>query len=248
MAAEQAHGPLAQFTVSPVVELPKLFGIDASLTNSGMFMLIAVLAVVVLFLVAMRKRATIPGRAQSLAEITYQFVHGIVEENAGHDGIKYFPFIFTLFLFILFVNFIGLVPHSFAPTAQIIVTFAMGATVFTGITLIAFVKKGPIGFFKHFVPEGLPWAIIPLLFLIEMVSYLSRPFSLGIRLAANMMAGHTLMHVIAAFVAPLAIFGIAPVLFLVFMTGFEFFVAILQAYVFTMLSCMYLGEALSDHH
>jgi F-type H+-transporting ATPase subunit a len=248
LAAEQAHGPLAQFTVSPVVELPKLFGIDASLTNSGLYMLIAVLAVVVLFLYAMRKRATIPGRAQSLAEITYQFVHGIVEENAGHNGLKYFPFIFTLFLFILFVNFVGLTPHSFAPTAQIIVTFAMGAFVFLGITLLAFIKKGPIGFFKHFVPEGLPWAIIPLLFLIEMVSYLSRPFSLGIRLAANMMAGHTLMHVIAAFVAPLAFFGVFPVLFLVFMTGFEFFVAVLQAYVFTMLSCMYLGEALSDHH
>ena len=248
MAAEQAHGPLAQFTVSPVVELPKYFGVDASLTNSGLFMLVAVFAVVLLALVAMRKRATIPGRAQSLAEITYQFVHGIVEENAGHDGMKYFPFILTLFLFILFVNFTGLFPHAFAPTAQIIVTIAMGATVFLGITLIAFVKKGPIGFFKHFVPEGLPWAIIPLLFLIEMVSYLSRPFSLGIRLAANMMAGHTLMHVIAAFVAPLAFFGVFPVLFLVFMTGFEFFVAILQAYVFTMLSCMYLGEALSDHH
>ena len=248
MAAEQAHGPLAQFTVSPVVELPKYFGVDTSLTNSGLFMLVAVLAVVVLALVAMRKRATIPGRAQSLAEITYQFVHGIVEENAGHEGMKYFPFILTLFLFILFVNFTGLFPHAFAPTAQIVVTFAMGATVFLAITLIAFIKKGPIGFFKHFVPEGLPWAIIPLLFLIEMVSYLSRPFSLGIRLAANMMAGHTLMHVIAAFVAPLAFFGVFPVLFLVFMTGFEFFVAILQAYVFTMLSCMYLGEALSDHH
>ena len=124
----------------------------------------------------------------------------------------------------------------------------MGAFVFIGITLIAIFKKGLIGFFKHFVPEGLPLIIAPLMLVIELVSYLSRPFSLGIRLAANMAAGHTLMHVIATFVAPLALAGIFPILFLVFMMGLEFFVSILQAYVFTLLSCMYLGEALSDHH
>ena len=128
------------------------------------------------------------------------------------------------------------------------VTLGMGAFVFICITLIGLIKKGPIGFLKHFVPSGLPLWIAPVMFLIEMVSYLSRPFSLGIRLAANMTAGHTLIHVIAAFVAPLALFGILPIAFLVFMTSFEFFVAILQAYVFTMLCCMYLGEALEDHH
>jgi F-type H+-transporting ATPase subunit a len=249
LASETAHhGPLDQFAVSPIFELPKLFGIDTSITNSALFMLIAVLATIVLFVVAMRKRATIPGRTQSLAEITYQFVHGIVEENAGHAGLKYFPFIFSLFLFVLFVNFIGLVPTSFAPTAQIVVTFGMGAVIFVGITLIAMIKQGPIGFLKHFIPEGLPLWIAPLMFFIEMISYLSRPFSLGIRLAANMTAGHTLIHVIAAFVAPLALFGVLPIVFLVFMTGFEFFVAILQAYVLTMLCCMYLGEALAEHH
>lgn len=249
MAADNAHhGPLDQFAVSPIVELPKILGIDTSITNSALFMLLAVALTVIVFVLALRKRTTIPGRAQSMAEITYQFVHGIVEENAGKEGLKYFPFIFTLFLFVLFVNFIGLVPKSFAPTSQIIVTFGMGAFVFLCITLIAFVKQGPVGFFKHFVPPGLPVFIIPLMFLIELVSYLSRPFSLGIRLAANMTAGHTLIHVIAGFVAPLALFGFLPVAFLVFMTGFEFFVAILQAYVFTMLCCMYLGEALADHH
>ena len=248
MAGNAHHGPLDQFAVSPIVQLPTTFGIDTSITNSALFMLLAVLVTIVLFLFATRRRATIPGRVQSLAEITYQFVHGIVEENAGHDGLKYFPFLFSLFLFVLFVNFIGLVPTSFAPTSQIIVTLGMGAFVFVGITLIALVKKGPIGFLKHFVPSGLPLWIAPIMFLIEMVSYLSRPFSLGIRLAANMTAGHTLIHVIATFVAPLALFGILPIAFLVFMTGFEFFVAILQAYVFTMLCCMYLGEALEDHH
>lgn len=225
-----------------------MFGIDTSITNSALFMLLAVLATVLLATLALRKRATIPGRSQSMAEIIYQFVHGIVEENAGHGGLKYFPFIFTLFLFVLFVNFIGLVPKSFAPTSQIIVTFGMGAFVFLCITLVAIVKQGPLGFIKHFVPPGLPFWIVPLMFLIELVSYLSRPFSLGIRLAANMTAGHTLIHVIAGFVFPLALFGVLPIAFLVFMTGFEFFVAILQAYVFTMLCCMYLGEALAEHH
>jgi F-type H+-transporting ATPase subunit a len=250
LAAEhEQHSPLDQFTVSPIVELPKLFGINVSLTNSAVYMLVAVLAAAVLFVIATRKRAVVPGRAQSLAEITYQFVRCILEENAGPAGLKYFPFIFTLFLFVLFVNFIGLVPTSFAPTAQIFVTLGMGAAVFIAIMIIALVKQGPIKFFKHFVPEGLPLIIAPLVFAIELVSYLSRPFSLGIRLAANMTAGHTLIHVIAAFVAPLALFGFLPIVFLVFMTGFEFFVAILQAYVFTMLCCMYLGEALAeDHH
>jgi len=211
-------------------------------------MLLGVLVTILLFVFATRRGTTIPGRMQSLAEVTYQFVHGIVEENAGRAGLKYFPFVFSLFLFVLFVNFIGMVPKSFAPTSQIIVTLGMGAFVFLCITIIALIKQGPVGFFKHFVPPGLPLWIAPIMFLIEMVSYLSRPFSLGIRLAANMMAGHTLIHVIAAFVAPLALFGILPIAFLVFMTGFEFFVAILQAYVFTMLCCMYLGEAIEEHH
>ncbi|MFZ4541377.1 MAG: F0F1 ATP synthase subunit A [Rickettsiales bacterium] len=249
MAAETGHhGPLDQFAVSPIIKLPTALGIDTSITNSALYMLIAVGITAILFLFATRKKATIPGRMQSLAEITYQFVHDIVEENAGKAGLKYFPFLFSLFLFVLFVNFIGLVPTSFAPTSQIIVTLGMGAFVFLCITIIAFIKQGPIGFFKHFVPAGLPLWIAPIMFLIEMVSYLSRPFSLGIRLAANMTAGHTLIHVIATFVAPLALFGILPMVFLVFMTSFEFFVAILQAYVFTMLCCMYLGEAIEEHH
>ncbi len=248
MAQNAQHGPLDQFAVSPIIQLPTTFGVDTSITNSALFMLLGVLLTILLFVFATRRRATIPGRMQSLAEITYQFVHGIVEENAGKAGLKYFPFLFSLFLFVLFVNFIGMVPKSFAPTSQIIVTLGMGAFVFLCITLIALVKQGPIGFFKHFVPAGLPLWIAPVMFLIEMVSYLSRPFSLGIRLAANITAGHTLIHVIAAFVAPLALFGVLPIAFLVFMTGFEFFVAILQAYVFTMLCCMYLGEAIEEHH
>lgn len=246
MSTQAHHGPLDQFAVSPVFQLPHVGGVDTSVTNSALFMLLAVAVATLFFAVALRKRALIPGRMQSLAEIIYEFVHEIVEENAGHGGLKYFSFIFSLFLFILFVNFMGLIPYSFAPTSQIIVTLALGGAAFLVITLIALFKQGPIGFFKHFVPAGLPLVIAPLMLMIELVSYLSRPLSLAIRLAANITAGHTLIHVIAGFVAPLALFGILPIAFLVFMTGFELFVSILQAYVFTMLCCMYLSEALAE--
>lgn len=240
--------PLHQFQVHPVYQLPEVFGIDMSITNSALWMLISVGVCFLFFALAMRKRQMVPGRFQSLGEVIYQFADGILEENTGHAGHKFFPFIFTLFLFILFMNLCGMLPYSFTPTSHIIVTFGMSFVVFVGITLVAIVKQGPIGFFKHFIPEGLPLIIVPLVFAIELVSYMSRPFSLAIRLAANMTAGHTLMKVIAGFVFALGVFGVAPMLFLVFMTGFEIFVAILQAYVFTLLACMYLGEALAEHH
>ena len=246
MATEAAEGPLDQFAVSPVFHLPRLFGIDASLTNSALEMLASVAVLGLFFWLAMGKKALIPGRAQSLAEISYEFVQGIVSENAGKKGLKYFPFVFTLFLFILVVNILGLAPLSFAPTSHVIITFAMGIFVFTCITLIGIVKQGPVGFLKHFIPEGLPLILAPLIFLIELVSYLARPISLGLRLAANMIAGHTLIHVVAGFVVPLGLFGILPIAFLVFMNGLELFVCILQAYVFALLSCMYLGEALAE--
>lgn len=242
------HSPLSQFEITPIYKLPTFHGIDMSITNSAMFMILAVLTVFFFYAIAMRKKAMVPGRLQSFAEVIYQFANGIVVENAGKEGLKFFPFIFTLFLFILTINLLGMLPYSFTPTSHIIVTLGLGATVFTGIVIIALIKQGPVGFFKHFVPDGIPLWIIPILFVIEMVSFLSRPFSLGIRLAANIGAGHTLMKVMAAFVLPLGILGVLPMVFLVFMTGLEIFVAILQAYVFTLLSCLYLGEALADHH
>lgn len=246
------HSPLDQFKVEPLVRMPEFFGIDASITNSALFMILAVVAITLLFAYALRKRATVPSRSQSFAEITYQFVETVVVENGGHDGKKYFPFFLTLFLFIAFMNLLGLLPHSFTPTSHIIVTFGMGAFVFLGITLLAFIKKGPIGFFKHFIPEGLPIAVIPVIFVIEIISYLARPISLSLRLAANMIAGHTLLKVIAGFVLPLGLLGVVPGLlplgFLVVLYGIEFFVCILQAYVFTLLCSIYLGEALADHH
>lgn len=221
-------------------------GYDISFTNASLFMVLTVLAVWAFFTFCMRKRAMIPGRWQGLAEVTYQFADGIAKENIGHHSRAYFPYIFSVFIFVLFANLLGMIPYSFTVTSHIIVTFALGALVFLSVMLIGLIKQGPVKFFAHFVPEGLPTWIIPVVFLIELVSFLSRPASLAIRLAANMMAGHTLLKVIAAFVVPLGIFGVAPMLFLVLLNAFEVFVAILQAYIFTLLSCMYLGEAVHE--
>lgn len=240
--------PLEQFTVSPVYALPKLYGYDISITNSTLAMWAAVVVTALFFGFAMRKKAMVPGRLQSLAEMMYEFVMGFLQENTSGHGKKYFPFIFTLFLFILFMNVLGMIPFTFTPTSHIIITFGMAVSVFLGVTLIGIFKKGPIGFLKHFIPPGLPVWMGPLMLVIELVSYMVRPLSLSIRLAANMFAGHTLMAVVASFVLPLGVFGLFPGTFLVAMTALEIFVAILQAYVFALLSSLYLGEALSDHH
>ncbi len=242
------HSPLAQFEVHPIYELPTMYGVDTSITNSALFMILSVVAVLAFFGLAMRKKALVPGRLQGMAELVYEFVHNVTAENAGKAGLKYFPFMFTLFLFILTINLLGMIPYSFTPTSHIIVTLGLGAMVFSFVVLVGLIKQGPIGFFAHFLPKGVPVLILPLLFVIEMISFLSRPFSLGIRLAANIGAGHTLMKVIAGFVVPMGIFGVLPIAFNLFMTGLEIFVAVLQAYVFTLLSCLYLGEALAEHH
>lgn len=245
--AMHMHSPLEQFTVKPIYELPTWHGIDLSITNSALFLILATLSVWFFYTLAMRKKSMVPGRLQSTGEVIYQFVQEIVGENAGKEGLKYFPFFFTLFLFIVTLNMLGMIPYSFAPTAHIIVTLGLGATTFIVIFLIGMIKQGPIHFFGHFLPKGIPLWILPLLFVIEMVSFLSRPFSLAIRLAANIGAGHTLMKVMASLVFPMGLLGVLPIAFIVFMTGLEFFVAILQAYVFTLLACLYLGEALGDH-
>lgn len=247
----QMHSPLHQFEVTPVLVLPQLFGYDVSITNSSMFMIISVVAVMLFFAVATAKKAMVPGRLQSLAEIIYQFIENMLGETAGEKAKKFFPFFLTLFLFILFMNLLGMVPYSFTPTSHLIVTFTLAILVFLGVTITGMVHQGPINFLKHFAPEGMPFILLPLIVIIEIVSYLARPFSLSIRLAANMMAGHTLTKVVAGFVFPLGLIaGIAPLLFLVALTGFEIFVAILQAYVFALLSTIYLSEALADntHH
>ena len=247
------HSPLTQFEVHTLYPLPSFHGVDLSLTNSSLFMVLAVLSIALFFGTAMRKGAMVPGRMQGLAEVIYEFAQTLVSENAGKKGLKYFPFIFTVFLFILTLNLLGMIPYGFAPTSHIIITLGLGALAFCFVVLVAIIHQGPVNFIKHFVPAGLPLWIVPVIFCIELVTFLARPFSLAIRLAANIGAGHTLMKVMAGFVMPGAVtvtsiaIGIFPLIFIIFMTGFEFFVAALQAYVFALLACLYLGEALADH-
>ncbi|MCH7691898.1 MAG: F0F1 ATP synthase subunit A [Proteobacteria bacterium] len=238
--------PLAQFEITTLVPI-QLGGVDASFTNSGLFMVLAVTAITLFLTLGMRAHRLVPGRWQSMAELSYEFIAGMVRDNVGTEGRPYFPFIFSLFMFILFANLIGLVPYSFTFTSHIIVTFAMAITVFVGVTVIGIVRHG-LRFFTLFLPKGVPMAMAPLLIPIEIVSYLSRPVSLSIRLFANMMAGHTMLKVFAGFVVPLGILGgWAPLAVDVALTGFEFLVAVLQAYVFTILTCLYLNDAIHLH-
>jgi F-type H+-transporting ATPase subunit a len=230
--------PMHQFEIERIIPL-KIFGFDASFTNSALFMVIAATLITLFTLYAMRRRALIPSRLQSVAEISYEFVSNMVRDNVGTDGMKYFPFVFTLFMFVLALNMLGMVPYSFTVTSHIIVTFALAAFIFLGVTLLGFWKHG-----AHF----LKFFMLPLLVVIEVISYLTRPLSLSVRLFANMMAGHTMLKVFGAFVVALGFLGgWAALGFMVAFTGLEILVAFLQAYVFAILTCIYLNDALHMH-
>ena len=252
-AGSEGHGnghgfdPMHQFEIKRLIELD-LFGLDASFTNSSLFMVIAVVLISLFTIWSMAGRALVPGRMQSMAELSYEFVANMVRENVGTDGQRYFPFVFTLFMFVLFCNMLGMIPLSFTVTSHIIITFALAAVVFIGVTIIGFLRHGA-GFLKFFVPSGVPVALLPLLVVIEVISYLTRPVSLSVRLFANMMAGHTMLKVFASFVVGLGIIGgWAPLAFMVAFTGLEILIAFLQAYVFAILTCIYLNDALHMHH
>lgn len=243
------HSPLAQFDVIKLVPI-EVAGYDLSFTNASMFMVIAVLCVSLFMSLGMRQRALVPGRFQSMVEMVYGFVADMISENAGKEGLKFFPIIFSLFVFVLFCNLLGMVPYSFTVTSHIIVTFAFAAFVFVGVTCVGFWKHG-LHFLHFFVPQGLPGGIGGLvlkvfMIIIEFFSYLARPVSLSIRLAANMMAGHTLMKIMASFVG-VGLVGVFPFAFLLIFTGFEIFVACLQAYIFALLCSVYLNDALHMH-
>ena len=239
--------PMHQFEIKRFIELD-LFGIDASFTNASLYMVVAITLISFLTIWGMRGRALVPTRMQSIAEISYEFIANMVRDNVGPDGQKYFPFVFTLFMFVLFCNMLGMTPYSFTVTSHIIVTFALASVVFLGVTVIGFIKHG-LGFLKFFVPSGVPKALLPLLVVIEVISYLTRPISLSVRLFANMMAGHTMLKVFGAFVVGLGFLGgWAPLAFMVAFTGLEIMVAFLQAYVFAILTCIYLNDALHMHH
>ncbi len=257
-----ATSPLEQFLIKPLI--PIRFGdckaldpanpaaspgpgcLDFSFTNSALFMVIAVVLIGALMTLGVRGRGIVPGRVQSIAEMSYELVAGLIRETVGSEGRRYFPLIFTLFMFVLFGNTLGMIPYTFTFTSHIIVTFAMAIVVFVAVTILGFMRHGT-HFFTFFVPPGVPIAIWPLLIPIEIISYLSRPVALAVRLFANMLAGHTLLKVIAGFVPALGIAGIVPLAFVTVLTGLEFLIAFLQAYVFTILTCLYINDALHLH-
>src|SRR5215471_15180823 len=241
------HSPMEQFEIKRLLDF-HIGSLDASYTNSALWMTVAVILAFLLFVVGTQKKALVPGRAQAMAELGYEFVAGMLRDNVGEAGKKYFPFVLTLFVFILFCNVLGLVPYSFTPTSHIIVTFAMAAVVFIGVTIIGFIRHGA-HFLSLFVPKGVPFVLLLLLVPIEIISYFVRPFSLSIRLFANMLAGHTMLKVFGGFVVMLGILaGWAPLAFIVALTGLELIIAFLQAYVFTILTCLYLNDAIHMSH
>lgn len=244
--ATEAHSPLEQFKIEELIPL-KIGGVNAAFTNSSLWMVIAILAITLFLTLSMRSRALVPGRWQSLAEMSYEFIANLVRDNVGSEGRKYFPFIFTLFMFVLFCNIFGMIPYAFTVTSHIIVTLALALLVFIGVTLIGIFKNG-LGFLNLFCPSGVPFFVLPLLVPIEIISYFVRPVSLSVRLFLNMMVGHTMLKVFAGFVVLLGLFGIGPLAFIVVFIGFELFVAALQAYIFAVLSCLYLHDALHPHH
>ncbi len=236
--------PMKQFEVTP------LFGGDSiswyTPTNVTLWLFLAVLAVTALMVLTTSKRAMVPTRGQSLAELAYGFVYKMVEDVTGKDGIKYFPYIMTLFLFIICANFLGLIPMSFTTTSHIAVTAVMGFGVFIAVTILGFVKNGA-SFLSLFWVSSAPLPLRPILAIIELISYFVRPVSHSIRLAGNMMAGHAVLKVFAGFaqvtaIAPVAIFGVIAIY------GLEVLVSAIQAYVFTILTCVYLKDALHPHH
>jgi F-type H+-transporting ATPase subunit a len=242
------HNPLEQFEVKPYLHL-HILGHDVSFTNSSLFMILTLVSVYILFAYPSMKAKLIPNRFQAAAELIYEFIANMLQENIGSKGRIYIPFIFTLFIFTVLCNLLGLLPYSFAPTSQIIVTFTVAIIVFLTITLLGFVHNG-LHFFSLFLPSGTPIWLAPLMIIIEFITYLSRPISLSIRLTANIVAGHVLLKILGSFILILGFtFGWVPMAFTILFTGFEFFVAILQAYIFSILACVYLNDVLNlDGH
>ena len=248
----KGESPLKQFEIQPLVEL-NLFGQNISFTNSSLWMTITTIFILAFFTIPFLKSKKTdsvedlyPSRLQVAAEMGFNFINNLITDTAGKEGRKYFPLVFSLFMFILFGNLFGMIPYSFTFTSHIIVTFGLALGVFIFVTVLGFIKHG-LKFFSFFVIPGLPIYMLPLLIPIEVISYLSRPISLAVRLFANMLAGHTLLKVFAGFVSALGFFGILPLVFIVALTGLEILIAFLQAYVFAILTCLYINDALHLH-
>ena len=243
----EAHSPLAQFQIHPLGGPIHIGGLDVSFTNSSLWMVIVVAAVTAFMLLGTRKQAIVPGRWQSLCEGMYDFVSNMLKDNVGNEGRRFFPFVFTLFMFILFANVLGLLPGAFTVTSHIIVTFGMAAFIFLMVTIVGLVRHG-FRFFTYFAPEGAPMWLMPVMIPIEIISYLIRPMTLSIRLFANMVAGHVMLAVIGGFAFALGVWaGWLPVAVVTLLFGLELLIACLQAYVFTVLTCIYLHDAIHLH-
>jgi F-type H+-transporting ATPase subunit a len=246
---------LEQFEIHPVGPLAlNVGGMDLSFTNSALWMMVAVVVSTVFFTVAMRRRALVPSRLQAASEIAYEFIANMIRENIGTAGLQYFPLIFTIFMFVFLGNTLGLLPYAFTYTSHLIVNAAIALAIFLVVCVLGIARHG-LHFFSLFLPPGVPWWMAPLIVVIEVISFLIRPVTLSVRLFANMMAGHILLKVIAGFavgflalgVGGLAL-GILPTLFNVLLIGFELLIAFLQAYVFTILACIYLKDTVDLHH
>jgi F-type H+-transporting ATPase subunit a len=245
--------PIAQFEIKPLITLGKIGNSPLAFTNSALFMAITVTVIVGFLILATRSRSLVPSRWQSLAELSYEFVADTVRQSAGHEGMKFFPLVFSLFMFVLVANLLGMIPGSFTVMSHIIVTFALAMIVFLTLVIYGFAKHGT-HFLGLFVPSGVPGYVLPLVVAIEVISFLSRPISLSVRLFANMLAGHIALKIFAGFVASLLAAGFwsilspLPLALTVGLTALEFLVAFLQAYVFTILTCIYLNDALHPGH
>ena len=240
------HSPLDQFKIKEIANI-QLFGHDVIVTNSALFMIIASLFIILYFTLAFKNKKLVPTRLQLSGELFYNLITDTVNQNVGGKGKKFVPLIFTLFMFIMVCNLFGMIPYGFTVTSHISITFALAMMVFLLVTLLGFILHG-FHFFSLFLPAGTPWWLAPLMVLIELFAYLARPVSLSLRLAANMVAGHVLLKVIAGFIVSMAFYlKIFPIPFISVLIGFEIFVAILQAYIFTILSCVYLNDAINLH-
>ena len=255
MASEAgpAINPIEQFSISRVLSIT-VGGHDFSITNSSLFMALAVILACVIMSVGANGGAGVPGRMQAMAEMAYEFVAGMVRSAAGEAGMRFFPLVFCLFRFILLCNLVGLVPYSFTVTSHIIVTASLALLVFFTVIIVG-IKEHGLHFFKLFVPSGVPIYILPLVVAIEIISFLSRPLSHSVRLFANMLAGHSTLNVFGGFVvmllgasAAVKAVAILPFAMTIGLDALELLVAFLQAYVFTMLTCMYLNDALHPGH
>jgi F-type H+-transporting ATPase subunit a len=247
-------GPIEQFQIKPLIRLGEIAGHEIALTNSSAFMFLTVGLAAGFVLLGSQKQALVPDRWQSAVELQHEFVLKTLKEITGEGGIRFFPLIFSLFVFILFANLIGMLPYAFTVTSHLIVTFALAALVFAVVTIYGLAKHG-LRFFRLFWPKDIPLVLAPFIVPIEIISYLSRPVSHSVRLFAVMLGGHITLKVFAGFVVSLASIGavgiaaaILPLLMTIAITALEFLMAFIQAYVFTMLSCMYLNDALHPGH